>query len=998
MEYVIYFVLFALSVSLFIGVIYFIIVDMYKKMVFYKRANNAIYQNKYSYSQKLAWITFFCILSIFFLRYEVALFGIIHKFPSDYDGLGNLNLIEEIVNSFLHTLQTFSMDEDYTLYWNAGKEMMSEITSFSGMNANITNFYVGWFSFHTALLNITAPVIDGAIVLGLLSKVFPKFQLWISNLQFWREKYYFSELNANSLALSRSILSDKNRKNSIIIFTDAYSDDEEEESTEFLLEAKSIGAICIKDDITHLKIRSGEKTNTYIMLIDKEEGNNVEALTKLFAQYTLNDTVIHSMNQELLTIKTIRSCLKQNNTYTNKRIRIYVFSTDRQYSFIEDTTERILNSQKEKYKHLINAVKFSNADLKDIFTEYFDYDFSDNMEQKLKKLFSDGLLSASQEEYIEAVEDLIDDLKYKMPPLRYCLQLLYHSHTRFSYEDYKYKVQTLRDNYFNSENGFLKIKRLLTQVAGSSQFHSMEDMMKVSASLIQENSKDIYIQLSILLIGEYIKSCKDQRNGLMCDFIPVVIPVNSMKNMSCRLLQEVPLFEPLIVSKRHHVKHKNLKVTIIGSGALGTELFLSVYSFGQIIGHQLQINVVSKETQDGITFEDKLNYINPEILLSGQKENETLIFNNSSIHTEYSEPYMEYKFYSADVYSDAFSALLQPPSEDDSTISLLDSDYFIVALGSDEQNCEIANYIKQLVANQHIITQEQSHSTVIAYVVYNSTLCQHLNYNSQKFYTSHRKEADIYMYAFGCLDHVYDIRNVFFDGVFKYAQQLNNNFSGDRNKENSTPKKYNKLLVDYYNYKSSNARVMHKRYQYYSAWNCLTDFSSVNEDVLSEFNMNSIFDSTPNDEENIQEAYKKLYTKRNYPSSSFDEKRRILSRLAWLEHRRWCAFMRANRFHSCHLSTLAQFYELDNSEHNKYDHKFLSLKSHPCIIECSDQGILADIDSKGRVVDETEFQKPKDEYLHDKLDELSYFFYELKVRNGLTDYYDFKRWDYPNNA
>ena len=108
--------------------------------------------------------------------------------------------------------------------------------------------------------------------------------------------------------------------------------------------------------------------------------------------------------------------------------------------------------------------------------------------------------------------------------------------------------------------------------------------------------------------------------------------------------------------------------------------------------------------------------------------------------------------------------------------------------------------------------------------------------------------------------------------------------------------------------------------------------------------------------------------------------------------------MRANRFHSCHLSTLAQFYELDNSEHNKYDHKFLSLKSHPCIIECSDQGILADIDSKGRVVDETEFQKPKDEYLHDKLDELSYFFYEIKVRNGLTDYYDFKRWDYPNNA
>ena len=42
-------------------------------------------------------------------------------------------------------------------------------------------------------------------------------------------------------------------KKPVLIFTDVYFDDGDEEKAELLLEAKSIGAICIKDDIAYVR-------------------------------------------------------------------------------------------------------------------------------------------------------------------------------------------------------------------------------------------------------------------------------------------------------------------------------------------------------------------------------------------------------------------------------------------------------------------------------------------------------------------------------------------------------------------------------------------------------------------------------------------------------------------------------------------------------------------------------------------------------------------------
>ena len=67
-----------------------------------------------------------------------------------------------------------------------------------------------------------------------------------------------------SLALAKSIVTDPQEKHVQLIFTDAYSDKEEEKSTELLLSAKALGAICLKDDLLHISLITSEKNRTHI--------------------------------------------------------------------------------------------------------------------------------------------------------------------------------------------------------------------------------------------------------------------------------------------------------------------------------------------------------------------------------------------------------------------------------------------------------------------------------------------------------------------------------------------------------------------------------------------------------------------------------------------------------------------------------------------------------------------------------------------------------------
>ena len=211
------------------------------------------------------------VLSIWCLRYAVGYYTILSATNDE----PVLTAFEEILNSLVHTLQTFSMDEDYTEYIVSGKSM---IAALGGTEEWVQNFY----GLYSSLLNAAAPIAGGAVVFEILVSIFPTIKLFFSGLCVWREKYYFSELNEASLAMGKSIRAHTGYRHftrPMIIYTDAYVDDEEEKGSELLLEAKSIGAICIRDDLAHVcKSRLGSRK---FFLIDEEEEGNLQALVSL---------------------------------------------------------------------------------------------------------------------------------------------------------------------------------------------------------------------------------------------------------------------------------------------------------------------------------------------------------------------------------------------------------------------------------------------------------------------------------------------------------------------------------------------------------------------------------------------------------------------------------------------------------------------------------------------------------------------------------------------
>lgn len=209
--------------------------------------------------------------AIWCLRYAVGYYVI-----NNPTGLveSNLTKFEEIFNSLIHTFQSFSMDEDYTAYISAGKDMVRQLFP---KNAYLADAY----GLYASVLNVLAPVLGGAILLDILQGAFPKVKLFFKQLLIWKTEYFFSELNNNSLACAESILEEKYAPfcRPVIVFTDVYTDGENEQSSELLKKAKALGGVCMNDDLVHVNYRFTAKKEFW--LIDEKEIDNIKELAEL---------------------------------------------------------------------------------------------------------------------------------------------------------------------------------------------------------------------------------------------------------------------------------------------------------------------------------------------------------------------------------------------------------------------------------------------------------------------------------------------------------------------------------------------------------------------------------------------------------------------------------------------------------------------------------------------------------------------------------------------
>ena len=216
-----------------------------------------------------ALIYVFCL--IFLLRLYVTV-----KWQTDPEE--TLSGFEKGFDSIIHTLQTFSMDEDYTDYTIRGKEVFGR-------------FGPAWAAAYgviISVLNVVAPVLGGAVLLQILAGIFPAVQL---SMHPWKRKFVFSGLNEYSVTLAEDLVRDRNdlkimywrkrfpKSRPMILFTDAYPDQESESRSELFDRARALRAICVKTDLAHLPL--GWSRSVYYFLMDETEKSNISSLASL---------------------------------------------------------------------------------------------------------------------------------------------------------------------------------------------------------------------------------------------------------------------------------------------------------------------------------------------------------------------------------------------------------------------------------------------------------------------------------------------------------------------------------------------------------------------------------------------------------------------------------------------------------------------------------------------------------------------------------------------
>ena len=189
---------------------------------------------------------------------------------------------EAFFDSMIHALQTFSMDEDYTDYTLTGKELL--------LNGGFP-VWSAVYGIVISVLNVCAPILGGALLLEILTSVFPRIKI---ALMPFRHKFVFSELNAEGAALAEDLYKDdhykycfpENIKRSrrshlrpVVIFTDAYEEEGSEVKSELFTRVKTLGAVCVKTDLKHMSFRRS-KTVDYF-LIDRDSRGNISSLSHL---------------------------------------------------------------------------------------------------------------------------------------------------------------------------------------------------------------------------------------------------------------------------------------------------------------------------------------------------------------------------------------------------------------------------------------------------------------------------------------------------------------------------------------------------------------------------------------------------------------------------------------------------------------------------------------------------------------------------------------------
>lgn len=227
---------------------------------------------------------------------------------ADWDGGGNgfLRALSATLASLRNGAQVFIMEGDAS----AVKETIF-VTLTEGSRLGVA-FYV-----YTLTLFIVAPVFTATFVLSFFKNVSASLRYHISSA---KKIYYISKLTEKSIELAKNIAKQNERRN-LIVFFDVLSGDEEEES-DLLDQARRLGGICFKKNVTEIGLLRGRKKaiRKFYFIGENESENVKQALTLI--NICRGDKRLNTKQNEFYVFATTRSSETLLDTVVNGNLKV----------------------------------------------------------------------------------------------------------------------------------------------------------------------------------------------------------------------------------------------------------------------------------------------------------------------------------------------------------------------------------------------------------------------------------------------------------------------------------------------------------------------------------------------------------------------------------------------------------------------------------------------------------------------------------------------------
>lgn len=208
----------------------------------------------------------------------------------------DFTVLETLLLSLHDTIKLFAVDIDSSL--------VSE--GVGGAPAWLS----GYYSVFAFLLYVIAPIMTFGFLLSFLKNVSAYLRYLFS---FGKHIYIFSELNEKSIALASDIV--KNHEKVRILFGNVFETNEET-SFELVEQARKLGAVCFKKDITAVDLKMhSKKREIHIFTMGKDEMENINQTLYFISHYkTRNNTFLYlfstSTEGELLLAGQDKGCMR----------------------------------------------------------------------------------------------------------------------------------------------------------------------------------------------------------------------------------------------------------------------------------------------------------------------------------------------------------------------------------------------------------------------------------------------------------------------------------------------------------------------------------------------------------------------------------------------------------------------------------------------------------------------------------------------------------------